>query len=352
MKESNGTETNLRWIKVSVSIIALAIIITVLKELKSIFIPLTIAILLAFAFAPLLRFFRRKRATASVGIGITVIIVFFTFTLGGILVYTGLASFASQADKYERQLGATINELSDKFEMPISSVKTYLKNNVNWMDVFNKVPITRFISGTMGTFLNFLFKLLLTIVLMVFFMAGRERLGVRLVKVMTKEETVHSKNIFKNVEEQLISYLFGKSLISLGTALSGMFYLAILRIDFVIMSGLLLFILNFIPNFGSIIASAFPIIICFLQYGFGWQLFAVAGSMIFIQILWGTIIEPRYFGKTMNLSPVVILSALIFWAYIWGVVGMFLAVPLISSISIIIREFPSMRFITALLSDD
>jgi predicted PurR-regulated permease PerM len=163
---------------------------------------------------------------------------------------------------------------------------------------------------------------------------------------------MHSVLVFSKLEKQLKTYLLNKTFISLLTAVIGMFFIYIFGVDFVIISGFFLFVLNYIPNIGSVIATIFPIVVCMIQYGFGWQVIALSGSLILTQATMANVIEPKLMGTRLHLSPIMILIALIFWYWVWGPVGMILAVPLTSSFSIIIKEFESMKLISALISDD
>ncbi|MCD4829009.1 MAG: AI-2E family transporter [Candidatus Cloacimonetes bacterium] len=342
---------NLRWIRFAVIVIALAIVVVILKELKAVFVPLTFALLLTFIFMPLQRFLRRRGVPGAVVVIIMVVIIFFTFTIAGTLVYTGVASFIDAMPRFMNNVVQLAEDIALRFEIPIEDVQKTIRE-IDWTDMFDRFRLQDRVQGTLGTFADFLLKLGTTIVFMVFIVAGRERLLVRIYKTMTNKEQEHSQNIFIQIEEQIIKYLFTKSLVSLATALVGMFFVWLFGVEFVIVSGLLLFILNFIPNIGSIIASAFPIIVCFFQYGLSWRLVGLAVTLILTQAAFGTLIEPRLVGSKLNLAPIVILISLIFWAWVWGPVGMVLAVPFAAVLAIFAREFESLKLLSALLSDD
>ncbi len=371
-----------RWINISLAIIVMTIIVTILKQLKTVFIPLTFAMYLSFIFSPINRYLTAKRVPKMITVTLIVVIIFFTFTLAGTLVYTGIATFADDWPWYKERISKFLNESAKALNIPdyaldIAEIeqhpneygkdgkpletedpdlfKKQFKHYFSEMDIsmiLSQISFQNLITNTMGSFGDFLFKLMMTIIFMIFIVAGRERFARRLERALTQEEQKHSSSVFREVEKNIIRYLVVKTVISLGTALAGMFFVYIFGIDFVIITGLLLFILNFIPNIGSIVASLFPIVVSIFQYGFGWQTFAIFGALTGIQTVFGNIIEPKILGDQYNLSPVVILFALIFWGWVWGGVGMVLAVPLVLTIHIIIREFDSLRVITAILSDD
>ena len=372
-----------RWINISLAIIVMTIIVTILKQLKTVFIPLTFAMYLSFIFSPINRYLTSKRVPKMLTVTLLVVIIFFTFTLAGTLVYTGVATFADDWPWYKARIGSFLNDSAKALRLPDyalerediekhpeqygkdgkpletpgeqNAIKTQFREYFSEVDlsmILNQLSIQKMVTNTMGTFGDFLFKLMMTIIFMIFIVAGRERFARRLERALTQEEQKHSSSIFQEVEKNIIRYLVVKTFISLGTALAGMFFVYIFGIDFVIITGLLLFILNFIPNIGSIVASLFPIVVSVFQYGFGWQTFAILSALTGIQMVFGNILEPKILGDQYNLSPVVILFALIFWGWVWGAVGMILAVPIVLTIHIIIREFDSLRVITAILSDD
>ncbi len=345
MKELNS-------IKIFLGVISLAIVVIILKELKGIFIPLTFAIFLSFLFQPLNRFLLNKKIPVGIVILLMVIIILVTFTLMGTVVYTSVSSFVTEFPKYEEQFTEMFQELIIQLEIPVEQVTDYLKNKVNWLELAQKFSLSKIISGTMGTFIDFLVKLLLTVAFMIFIVLERTKLVKRVEKVITKDEAKHSTNVVTKIEQSVKTYIVNKTFISLVTGLISMFFIAVLGIDFAVISGLLIFILNYIPNLGSIIASAFPIIICFVQYGFSWQLIAISIALISTQMIMGNFVEPKMMGTGLKLSPLFVLIALIFWLWVWGPVGMILAVPITSTFSLIIKEIPSMKIVSAFISSE
>ena len=155
-----------------------------------------------------------------------------------------------------------------------------------------------------------------------------------------------------DIEDQVQHYLLIKTFISMLTGFIGGTILIIGGIDFAIFSALLIFILNFIPNFGSIIATLFPLLIGILQYGFSLRVLLVFIGLMLTQFIIGNVVEPRITGKSLNLSPIVILISLILWGYIWGIVGMMLAVPLTSALKIFFQNIPLLKPIAELISAD
>lgn len=156
--------------------------------------------------------------------------------------------------------------------------------------------------------------------------------------------------IIESVDKNMKRYLFMKTIIS---GLTGVFAYAWLRaigLEFAGAWAFLIFILNYIPTLGSIMACALPILFA-LAIGPSVQLAVLTAiGLIAIEILFGNILDPKLTGKTLNLSTLAILINLVFWGMIWGVVGMFFSVPLLMVIFIITAQFDSTRPIAVLLS--
>jgi predicted PurR-regulated permease PerM len=340
------------FLKITLGLIAFTIVVVILKELRAIFIPLTFAVLLSFLFAPLNRFLVRKKVPTAIILAIMIFIILTMFTLIGSVMYASISSFVMEFPKYEAKITNVVQNLIIELEIPQEEITNYLNNKVNWVEIADKLSLSEVLSKTTGSFINFLVNLLLIVVFMMFIVLGHNKLLTRMEKIITHERAMHSVLVFSKLEKQLKTYLLNKTFISLLTAVIGMFFIYIFGVDFVIISGFFLFVLNYIPNIGSVIATIFPIVVCMIQYGFGWQVIALSGSLILTQATMANVIEPKLMGTRLHLSPIMILIALIFWYWVWGPVGMILAVPLTSSFSIIIKEFESMKLISALISDD
>lgn len=204
----------------------------------------------------------------------------------------------------------------------------------------------------MGTFFDFITKLLLTTVFLLFLLAERSSIDERLKSVLSERDIKRNRSTLKDIENSVKNYIINKTIISVATGVISIIWLSIFNVDFAIISGLLIFILNYIPNFGSIVATAFPIMVCFFQYGLGWRMLVVSTLLILTQLMMGNVIEPRYMGSRMRISPLVILISLIFWYWVWGPIGMVLAVPIISTVNIILKQFDSLKVLTALLATE
>lgn len=153
------------------------------------------------------------------------------------------------------------------------------------------------------------------------------------------------------INKSISKYITLKTVVSIITGTASYIALAIIGIDTPIFWAFLIFILNYIPTIGSLIATLFPATIALLQFGDLTHFFVVLGIIGAIQVVVGNIIEPRMMGNTLNVSSLVVILSLSFWGMIWGVTGMVLSVPITVIIIILFSQFPTTKSIAVLLSE-
>jgi predicted PurR-regulated permease PerM len=166
------------------------------------------------------------------------------------------------------------------------------------------------------------------------------------------EKAERISQLATDVSESIQRYVGMKTLVSLLTAAVSYVVLAMVGVDFAIIWALLVFFLNFIPTVGSIVAVVFPALLTLVQFDTFTPFLIVAIGLGGTQFVIGNVIEPTYVGKSLNLSSLMILLALSFWGTVWGLPGMFLAVPLMVMTGIVCAQFRGLRWIAVILSAD
>jgi predicted PurR-regulated permease PerM len=197
-------------------------------------------------------------------------------------------------------------------------------------------------------FSSFMGDMFIALIFWVFMMFGKVKFEERLFVAFGHRNGMVQKNI-DNINLQLQSYLIIKTILSLILGIIVTVVLILYGIDFAILWGVLTFILNFIPNIGALIATIGPLVIGLLQYGFGFTIISLTVILLAVHNLIGSFIEPHYLGRRMDLSPVFVLFSLIFWGWIWGIVGMFLAVPIAAMMKILFSNIGPLKPIAVLM---
>ncbi len=351
LSPESTTLKELRWIKIACMIIAFAIIVTVLKTLKAVFIPLTFSIFLAFMFAPVNRYLKTKNIPTPIILFFMASVLMVLLSILFFLLYIGISTFASEFPNYQTEIIRLISQGLTNLKIPAQEIENLLKYKLNILTLISQFSVDKIISSFMGNFVNLFSNILLVIFFTIFIVSDHNRFMEKLIKMIVKD-TKMTSGILSNIEKQLITYLLNKSLINLASALLCGLVLSLIGNDFIILSILLIFAMGYIPEIGSVIAVLFPLIFCFFKFGFGWQFFACITLLILITNIFGNYLEPRIMGNRLNLSPIIILCSLVFWAWIWGPVGMFFAIPITSIMNIIFKEIDTFSNITDILSDD
>ncbi len=264
-------------------------------------------------------------------------------------MFSGASSFIDKFPAYSSKISEVFKDITSRLNIPLEEVQTQI-NSMDWAKIIHKG--TSIISTTFGSFASFMGNLIFVLIFLLFMLGGRDGLVVRMNKAFNERRSDELLTILRSIENQVQHYLVLKTFISLITAFLSGIILYFGGFDFLLFSSLLIFALNFIPNIGSVIATAFPIITGLIKFGFSLRILLVLVGLMFIQMVMGNIIEPKIAGKSLNLSPMIILLSLIFWGYIWGIIGMILAVPLTSAIKIIFGHIEALKPISELISAD
>jgi len=379
MKKPLGDPT----VKFFVSILGLFIIFFVLKELQHIFIPLVIAYIMFFFFEPLNNFLESKKIPIPIVIFIDLFLtvsMFYGISKG---IVDRFVSFSVKLPMYEAKLNHIISTSANSL-----GLKNRLFTHFDISKIVQSVDIGVLASGVFSSTLTIAASILLVLFFFIFINTGHNKIfeAIRMryvereikssLKQMKKElksseeknpesareEAIETLTIqrelklqktFKDITEQVQRYIVTKFLISLSVGILVGIILWLFKIEFFIIWAAFAILLNFIPNVGSVFAVIMPTLMALVQYeSFGYAAL-VAAVIIVVQNIIGNIIEPKIFGDRLGLNPLVILLSLLVWGYIWGVVGMFLAVPLTAIAKIILSNSSSknLRFITNLMSN-
>ena len=153
---------------------------------------------------------------------------------------------------------------------------------------------------------------------------------------------------FKRFAEKLNRYFAIKTTVSIATGIFVGVALWLLGVDFPVLWGLLAFMLNYVPNIGSIIAAVPPVLLAVIQLGMFGAL-ATAGVFVVVNVVMGSVVEPKFMGRGLGLSTLVVFLSLVFWGWMLGPVGMLLSVPLTMTVKIALEANPSTNWIAHLL---
>jgi predicted PurR-regulated permease PerM len=346
---------------------------TVLFFSRSIILPFALAVFLYYILNPLINFFEKRRVPALFSTFLALVITFLLMNLLGVIIFTSIKSFAANAGQYEQRLSNIAYDVMDFFEVPIENIeiKTIPEDSLTvskgvpdslmtdlpqeeqfsiWRNL-RKFSISGYIIKTLGSILNFLSDTALVMLFLLFILVGRNQLNNKVKLAFEKDTSQRISTILTNINGQIQKYLLTKTFISLLTGVLVTIVLILFNVEFALVWGILTFLLNFIPTIGSFIATVLPLGVAFLQNIDHPIVVVWIGLCLFlVQFSIANLLEPRIVGRSLNLSPLVVLMSLMFWGWLWGIIGMFLAVPIAVIGKIIFENIESLRFLSVLMS--
>ena len=317
--------------------------------LSSILKPFFVAVFLSILLDPLVEWLRKIKIPKGLAVLIVLLLTFAFLFLLGLVVYASFTSFSNELPKYEAKFSAMFQNILQWFNIPLEDLNSYL-NNVDWRRAITGLSLPSYISSGIGSFFQFLANVFIVLLFMIYILLGRDSFYDRVRRAFEFQGTDRVMVTVKNINDQIQEYLIVKTIISLLTGILATVVLLAFGVDFALVWGMLIFLLNFIPNIGSTIATIPPILLALLQFDSFMRPLWVAISLLVIQMTMGNFVEPKFLGKRLDLSPLVVILFLIFWGYLWGIVGMILAVPIAATIKIVTENIKPLRPISVFMS--
>lgn len=336
--EENSWKNLVSFAAIVVSVIA---VVFVLRTLQGIFVPLILAIFLAYLFAPIVEFFARFRIprVASLFLLLAVFTVAGTFFVQNLI--RNIRAFVEYWPSMESQMLRVITEF----------LREYLNIEAeSLMGVIRSARVQDLLSSLLNVSLSFFGQILLTLLFLLFIYLTYHNYPKLLRKAFGPDKVRDIEAVLHNINEQIINYFFVKTLISAGTGVLTGAACAALKIRFPVLWGALAFLLNYIPYIGSLFAIVVPVILSFLQFPNSFLPVVAFVILLGIQIFMGNYLDPEMMGNRFNLSPIVIIFSLFFWAFVWGAVGAFIAVPTTAIIKIVLQNLEATRPIAVMIS--
>lgn len=328
-------------------IITIAIVITLIYG-KSLLIPFIFALLLWFLVRKIRhlinksKFINNKIPAWLKNITISLLMLTVLSFVSKILIIN-INNLAHSYPQYESNVDMVIEQLNGLLNINVIEMA---KSNIGNFD-FGTILRQIFSSLT-----DLLGNAFLIIIYALFIFLEETNFNKKLKVVFSKNDQFNEvSTILDKVEKSITDYIGLKTLLSIITGILSYIALLIIGIDSPAFWAFLIFILNYIPTIGSLIATLFPAMFCLLQFG---ELTPCLMVLIFvgaIQVVVGNLLEPKMMGNSLNVSSFVTIFALSFWGAIWGITGMILSIPITVIMVIIFSHFPKTKGVAIMLSD-
>ncbi|MBR9759689.1 AI-2E family transporter, partial [bacterium] len=334
------------------------VIIGGLKLAQGFFVPILLAVFIATVSFPITNWLRRRKVPRFFAVLLTVL-VDFAFLTGIVVIVISL--MGDLEDKWQTKYFPAVNERIEE----ISLTAVDLLENWQVQDAeglvrqYTNVEIPQKLGANLDVFgvganvawglISFLGTTLLVLILTVFMLSEARMFGRR--KNAILEARGPNFDRFMNSSADIQRYLAMKTVVSLATGLLAGFLCWAAGLDFFVLWGIVAFTMNFIPVLGSIIAGIAPVILAFLVNDAA-SAVAVGIGYISINIFLGNFLEPMLMGRRFGLSTLVVIISVLFWGWIWGPVGMLLAVPLTMVVKVMLENSNELRWISVAITKE
>lgn len=345
-EESTARQANKAAVAL-LSVIAVLLGIWALKITRAVTVPLVLAIFLSMLIYPMQQWLcgHLPRRLQWMGLVLAMLLVVAVLAVGAGFIWFGVQLAAGKAPEYIDKLSQYWHSVS------IWANRRGLAPDGNVME---SLGLRQRALAMVGFIAESLWSVLVLLVMVLFFTL--------LVLLEARDWRAKAYRAFGDklgeeitltldtVGTRIQRWLMIRTAISMMSGVSEGIWFYILGVDFALLWGFLFFALNFIPVLGSAIASVPPLLLCLLKFG-PWRTLLALAVLLFLEQVIGNFLDPRLQGKNLRLSPAVLLLGLVFWSWVWGIAGAFLAVPLTVSMAIVVARIKPLRPLAFLLAE-
>ena len=355
-----GTKSHILISNVSLKLLAVALTLTFLYFAASVLITLLLAILLAYFLDPVVEFLERMRMPRTLASMITVLFLIGVLGAVGYGLYSRTSDFAANWPKYSGTLRKAVNSVETKLngiERQVSENETSSQpsqpsqqngpsKTVAGAENALRAAVVHIIGSLSGLVLEVTF-----VPFLVFFMLSeKQEVWHSTLQLFPVSRRTGVKETLEDLRDVLRDYLVGMSLMTLIVmAASSVFFWA-MGLDYPILTGIVSGLLNMVPYFGAVLSWLPPFLIALAKLHSAASYALIAGVLLAIHMLTNNLLAPALVGKKVRLNALSITIALLFWGWIWGGMGLLLAIPLTAALRVICDHTASLKPIGRWLS--
>lgn len=335
-----------RAVSISLIILATIAIFYVLVVGKAFLLPLAVAVMVWYVINALSRTYAKiipwteERNWLTTLASLISIGLFIMFAID--MVQRNIADVSAAAPVYKANFDILAGKIIERFG---------LEGLPNIRQIIDGIEVAPLISTLASSFTNMISNVFLVLIYVLFLMLEQGTFTKKIAAIFPDQEKRDSiMSILSHTQEDIQTYLWIKTITSSITGVVSYFILLLVGVDFAGFWAFTIFLLNYIPTVGSIIATLFPAILALIQFDTFGPFFIVLICVGLVQVMVGNFLEPKLMGDSLNLSPLVVMLSLTLWGSLWGVAGMFLSVPITVMMLIVFAHFKNTRYLAILLS--
>ena len=343
------------------------LIVALLYWAKEVFIPFALAVLFSFVLGPIVTRLRRLGLGRILAVSTATVLAFaFLFSLGWVVTHQ-LLQLAREFPTYKRNIQAKVRSVYGPLATQLAKTSVAIQDlegqflaaqrrgatRVERVEVVQPTPtLPQLVRRAVGPLFRPLGTGIMVTVLVICMLLNREDLRNRLIRLFGRDRLPAATQALDDVSRGVSRFLLMQCVINGGYGVSFGLGLFLIGLPNSVLWGVAAAALRFIPFIGSWIAGITAIVCAFAVFS-GWsQTLFVAGLFILLEIVSNYLVEPWLYGTRTGLSPLAVLLAAIFWAWLWGPVGLLLSTPLTVCVVVISKHIPQLSFFSVLLGDE
>lgn len=317
------------------------VILAGLKLAQSLVIPFLLALFLAIICAPVVAWLKRRRVPTVLAVLVVVVVLLAIFVGFGAVIGSSVNEFATFVAQYQERFNGLEKSLAGWLSQHDIDAQS-----LDMLELVKPGRVMNFFGSALKGLAAVLSNLFLIILTMIFMLLEAATIPM---KVRAAVGSTHiNVDWLAGVVTQVQRYLAIKTATSLTTGLLIGVWTEVIGLEFAVVFGLAAFLLNYIPNIGSIVAAVPAVVLALVQGGFGYALVVAVGYVV-VNVTIGNFVEPILLGRTLGLSTLIVFLSLAFWGWLWGSVGMLLSVPLTMIIKIFLENNDDLRWVAIML---
>ena len=332
--------------------LSIPVLLTViLSQLAGILQPLFVAVFLCYLILPAHNWLVRHRVPSLISylfiVGGTIGVLYGV----GNMVYGSLDEIWGRLPWYLDRFQSMAVTSLERLQARIPALAEVSLQETLLFEALSAENVTSTTRAAVGNFITFLTNMVVVTFYLIFLMLESRTFEDRVRHAFGVRRTERIMGVVGTINRAISQYVAIKTFVSLLVAGLSMAVLWAFGVDFWLTWGILTFFANFIPYLGSLVVATLPVLLTFLQFDSVWRAAGVAVLLVVVQQVIGYWVEPRLTGRKLGVSPLMILLALAFWGWLWGIVGMILAVPLVVMVKIIMENIEPTRPIAVMISN-
>lgn len=330
--------------RVIITFAAFVIVIAGLKASSAIVVPFMLSAFIAVIFAPIMAYFNKKGFPQILALLFIILIISFVLLALGGIITSSVKSFSQNIPLYEKKLNSIVSSIIVMLES-----LGFDLSSMNLREIIDPASVMKLASGLLSELGNVLTNGLVILFTVIFMLLEATSFPKKIEKIV--EERENKPFALNNFTKSVYDYVWIKTVISFITGVIVTLALIIFGVDYPVLWGTLAFLLNYIPTVGSFIAAIPVVLLTVIQIGPLTSLF-VALMYLLVNTVMGNIVEPKYMGKGLGLSTLVVFLSLLFWGWVFGAIGMLLSVPLTMILKIAFENTKDAGWIAILLGSE